>query len=136
MQKNALLSIVLLLCASVAISQTASRETVRLVSFHAEKGNSMRVVMESQTAIYTLKCPYKTAGCIVPTLDQPYYLITESHPFGKYDLDWLEDWYGKCDIAPTVGLAPTSGWPTKKNDFMEDYDAVGAYCLESLTARK
>jgi len=99
------------------------------------EGYSMRVVMESRTAVYVLKCIYKTAGCIIPVPDQLYYLTTESTPLGKYDSAWLKDWYAECDKAPTIGIVPVSDWPDEK-DFMKAYNAVGAHCLESMTVRK
>lgn len=95
----------------------------------------MHVVMQSHTAVYVFKCIYKMAGCIIPIPDQPYYLITESNPFGKYDSTWLKYWYAGCDKAPTIGIVPVSGWPDDK-DFMKTFNAVGAYCLESMTVRK
>jgi hypothetical protein len=82
-----------------------------------------------------LACTYKAAGCIIPIPNQPYYLITESNPFGKYDLKWLKYWYADYDEAPNIGIVPTSGWPDEK-DFMKAYHEVGSYWLVSLTVRK
>jgi hypothetical protein len=138
MPRVSVFSVLVLLCTFGAISyavQPATRETVRFVSSHQYEGYSMRVVMESHTAVYVLKCIYKTAGCIIPVPDQPYYLITESTPLGKYDSAWLKNWYAECDKAPTIGIVPVSDWPDEK-DFMKAYNAVGAYCLESMTVRK
>lgn len=114
--------------------QTVSRETVRLVSSH-QSGHEMRIVMQSQTASYIFACTYKAAGCIIPIPNQPYYLITESNPLGKYDLGWLKNWYVDYHDAPNIGIVPTSGWPDEK-DFMKTYNEVGSYWLVSLTVRK
>ena len=138
MTRTSVLSLVLLLCTGAGIShavQPATRETVRLVSSHQEEGYSMQVVMQSHTAVYVFKCIYKTGGCIIPVPDQPYYLITESNPLGKYDSKWLKYWYAECNTAPTIGIVPTSGWPDK-DDVIKGYNAVGAYCLESMTIKK
>jgi len=139
MPRVSVLSVVVLLCTWSPASypvQPDARETVRFVSSHQDTGYSMRVVMQSRTAVYVFKCIYKTAGCIIPFPGKSYYLITESTPFGKYDLAWLKYWYNECNTAPTFGIVPTSGWPVNEKEFMHDYNAVGAYCLDSMTVRK
>ena len=140
MNRKSVARFILALCggafALMVHGQTKARETVRLVSSRHGEDYSMHIVVRSSIATYTLQCTYRTAGCIIPVPYQPYYLITESSPLGKYDLTWLKSWYNECSTAPTIGIVPASGWPTGEKDFMGDYNAVGAYCLEGMTVRE
>jgi hypothetical protein len=128
--------------ASVIVhSQTAARETVRLVSSRQDVG-AKRIVMQSRTVVYVFNCNEGAAGCIVPIPDRPYYLITDSQPLGKMDMAWLKDLYVEYHEATNMGIVPawkewSDGLEAKDNEsFMRWYRGVGVYWLVSLTVKK
>jgi hypothetical protein len=130
------------MASAIAHSQTTTRETVRLVSSQQDDG-AKHIVMQSQTVVYVFNCNEGAAGCIVPVPDRPYYLITDSQPLGKMDMNWLKNWYVEYHEATNMGIVPawkewSDGWK-KFNDnesFMREYRGIGVYWLVSLTVRK
>ena len=120
----------------MARSQSASSkyELVHLVSVNQVK-NVKRVVMQSTQGTYVFSCNSGAYGCTTPLPAKLYFLVRDTST-GKWNLDWLKEWYVEYHDAENIGIVPA--WPdwNRSNDFMKDYRLVGAYWLVSFRATR